>query len=326
MSFYKKNRLLIATAAYWFLLAYILAALVFWFIELQTQNQRMTNFKEQELKPGEIQYEQKLSEIQKDKERKTAQYIGEGSIFLLVILIGAIFLYRAVMRQIRIQQQQQNFMMAITHELKTPIAVTRLNLETLQKYKLDEGRQQKIIQSALQETDRLNTLANNILVSAQLESGHYQIAAETVNLSELILKTVTDFRNRLPDTLWDAQVSPQLTVTGDGLLLQILVNNLIGNALKYSPKGSVITVILKKDQENIYLKVRDQGSGIPPQEKKRVFQKFYRIGNEETRTTQGTGLGLYLCKKIATDHQATITVSDNEPSGSEFTVIFHSNS
>jgi signal transduction histidine kinase len=216
-------------------------------------------------------------------------------------------------------------MMAITHELKTPIAVTRLNLETLQKYKLDEGRQQKIIQSALQETDRLNTLANNILVSAQLESGHYQIAAETVNLSDLILKTVTDFRNRLPDTLWDAQISPQLTVTGDALLLQILVNNLIGNALKYSPKGSVITVILKKDQENIYLKVRDQGSGIPPQEKKRVFQKFYRIGNEETRTTQGTGLGLYLCKKIATDHQATITVADNEPSGSEFTVIFHSN-
>ena len=128
MSFLKKNKLVIATLSYWLLLAYILAALIFWFIELQTQNQRMTTYKQQELKMDDPQYSGKLNEISAEKDRKTAQYLGEGSIFLLVILIGAIFLYRAVMRQIRLQQQEQNFMMAITHELKTPIAVTRLNL------------------------------------------------------------------------------------------------------------------------------------------------------------------------------------------------------
>jgi K+-sensing histidine kinase KdpD len=101
-----------------------------------------------------------------NKNERPGKYIGEGVTFLLVILVGAVFVYRATKKQILLSQQEQNFMMAVTHELKTPIAVTKLNLETLQKHKkdLDETKQQKLIINSLHEADRLNALTNNILV------------------------------------------------------------------------------------------------------------------------------------------------------------------
>jgi two-component system sensor histidine kinase CiaH len=130
-NFLKKKRLAIATWVYWFLLLYIIAALVWWFIALQQQNNKMTVYKMQELKLNDPAYHFKLDHINEDARKKTAQYIGEGSLFLVLIIIGAIFVYRAVRRQLKLQQQQQNFMMAVTHELKTPIAITFRNFTAL---------------------------------------------------------------------------------------------------------------------------------------------------------------------------------------------------
>ena len=322
MNILKKKRLAIAPVLYWFLLAYIIVALVFWFIELQNQNRQMTNYKLQELKLDDPGYSNKLDRFSIEEQRKTGQYIGEGLAFLLVISVGAVFLFRAVMRQIKIQQQQQNFMMAVTHELKTPISVAQLNLETLQKYKLDESRQKKVIQSALQEISRLDALANNILVSAQLEGGHYLLSRDELDLSVLTQDAVQDFSHRFAEKNWQINIQPDLIIKGDDLLLKILVNNLIENAVKYSPKNGTITINLNKQNTHIVLQVKDEGPGIPVRERKKIFKKFYRIGNEETRTTQGTGLGLYLCKKIAVDHKAQIAVSDNRPVGTIFTVAF----
>jgi two-component system sensor histidine kinase CiaH len=234
-----------------------------------------------------------------------------------------------VRRQIRLQLQQQNFMMAVTHELKTPIAVTKLNLETLQKHRLDEERQQKIIRVALQETGRLETLANNILVASQLEGKEYTRSKEDLDFSALIQRAADELRRRFPERKWELSVEPGLHLSGDPLLLQMLISNLAENAIKYSPREGVITILLKREvtaghagRAPIILSVKDQGPGIPDGEKKKIFDKFYRPGDETTRSTQGTGLGLYLCRKIAADHKATIKVSDNSPLGSNFTVVF----
>ena len=113
-----------------------------------------------------------------------------------------------------------------------------------------------------------------------------------------------------------------MDVIGDPLLLQLLINNLLENAIKYSPKGKPITCRLNQHSAKIELQVIDEGPGIPYTEKKNVFKKFYRLGDETTRKTQGTGLGLYLCKKIAEDHDAEISVTDNPSGGSSFTVSF----
>lgn len=322
MNVFTKKRFAVVSVVYWLLLVYIVVALVWWFIALEKQNHLMANYKISELKMDDPSFAAKYQAIANEKHIKDVQYIGEGSIFLVVILIASIFVYQAVRRQIRLQHQQENFMMAITHELKTPIAIAKLNLETLLKYALPEEKKLKMLQATLQETNRLNTLVSNILVSSQLEGGRYRISKEELDLSDLVKTAVNDFRNRFPDRNWQTEIEPEIDINGDSLLLQILVNNLIENAIKYSPKEGLITCKLFQKNRTIQFQVVDEGPGIPDEEKKRVFEKFYRIGNETTRTTKGTGLGLYLCKKIVEDHHGHIRVTDNLNRGSNFMVSF----
>ena len=322
MSLLQKKGLAIATIVYWFLLLYIVAAFVWWFIALQQQNRQMANYKTAELQKGSPDYVQRLARIKREEQAKSARNVGEGTSFLLVIVIGAVLIYRIVRQQFKVSLQQQNFIMAITHELKTPIAVAKLNLETMQKHKLDDARRQKLLGATLEETERLNTLTSNILISFQLEGGRYNITKEELNLSALTGASVQHFMHRFPDRRWDVQVADDTLVTGDSLLLQILVNNLLENAIKYSVKDGRIGIFLAETHDAVELNVKDQGPGIPDEEKKRIFDRFYRMGNELTRKTKGTGLGLYLCRKIARDHNATIAVADNQTGGSNFSVHF----
>ena len=283
----------------------------------------MSAYRIELLTHGDPEYISKLEKINSDRHRLATAYKSEGLAFILVILAGAVFLRSAVMRQIRIQRQQQNFMMAITHELKTPISTTRLNMETLLKHSLDDSKKEKILKSSLQEINRLNTLTGNILVSAQLEGGSYLFNKEEINFSQIVSDSSQDFVNRFPYRPWNITMEPDLFISGDPLLIQILVNNLIDNAVKYSPPGSPITIHLKKEGDQGILELMDEGSGIPKKEQKRIFQKFYRVGNEDTRIAQGTGLGLYLCRKITRDHKMRLEVSDNQPKGTIFTVRFN---
>lgn len=322
-----RKRLRRTTFIYWTLLLYIIAALVWWFVSLEKQNQQITNQRYLNLSVQSdslptIRLAEKLNVINEDSIRNTGKYIAEGVTFLILILIGAAFVYRSVRRQFKLQQQQQNFMMAVTHELKTPIAVARLNLETLQKYQLEPEKQKRLIQTTLDETSRLNFLTNNILVSSQLDGNRYKSDKEELNFSALIEDCVQDFRKRFPERTLTSAIDKEVDVKGDLLLLQMLVNNLLENAIKYSPKDGRITASLQKSGLEVILKVSDEGTGIPEEEKKKIFTKFYRIGNESTRKAKGTGLGLYLCQKIAKGHNADISVTNNEPQGSTFVVIF----
>ena len=317
------------TVIYWMLLIYIIAALAWWFISLEKQNNRIAQLQYQTINPDKnslsvLQYGDKVFAIDNETKRNTGKYIAEGITFLILILIGAVFVYRSISRQLKIQQQQQNFMMAITHELKTPISVARLNLETLQKYNLDEEKKQKIIRTTLDETSRLDFLTNNILVAAQLENSNFKAEKEELDLTALLKDCIRQFSNRFPERIFVEDIEDDTDIKGDSLLLQMLINNLLENATKYSPKESPISTILKRTKVGIELQIKDQGIGIEETEKAKIFNKFYRIGSEATRKTKGTGLGLYLCRKIARDHNGDITMTKNEPQGSIFAVTFKS--
>jgi len=325
-----KKRIRLATTIYWLLLFYIVAALIWWFISLEKQNRQMADFKISQLNAmmqraiNPELYNISVDIIEREHEKNLFKYIGEGSTFLVLILIGAGFVYRSVRRQFLLQQQQQNFMMAITHELKTPISVARLNLETIQKHHLDPEKQKKLIRMTLDETERLNTLTTNILISSQLEAEGYRVAKEELDLSDLFKDCLRNFMQRYPERQFVGTIRPDMDVKGDPLLLQLMINNLLENAIKYSPKETPITCLLNDHNDKIELYVIDEGHGIPDREKKNVFKKFYRLGDETTRKAPGTGLGLYLCKKIAEDHNADISVTDNLPHGSNFIVSFKS--
>jgi K+-sensing histidine kinase KdpD len=302
------------------LLLYIIAALLWWFIALNNQNLAITDVRLLEISKTDPNYTQKVENVFSLQKRKTAQYIGEGFSFLAVILLGAVFIYRATRKQIKFGEQQQNFMMAVTHELKTPIAIAQLNLETIQKRKLDADKQEKIISNSLLEINRLNTLCNNILWSAQLDAGAYHSKAEEINLSHIIAGSVEDFEKRMGKQKIQSAIEESIYINGDILMMQILSNNLIENAIKYSPKETPVIIELKTISGKISFSVKDQGIGIANEEKKKVFDKFYRSGSEKTRKTKGTGLGLYLCNKIVKKHNGDIAISDNHPNGTIFTI------
>ncbi len=142
-------------------------------------------------------------------------------------------------------------------------------------------------------------------------------------MNALLEQTVQEFQNRFKNvSIIYNQVADNLMLNGEVLLIQLLLNNLIENAIKYSLKDTQIILLLKQKGNKLMLTVADNGQGISEEEKKKVFEKFYRTGDENKRKTKGTGLGLYLCKKIVQSHNGTISIADNHPQGTIFTVIF----
>lgn len=317
----KQKKLNTIFIIYWVLLAYIIAALVWWFVALNKQNKQMAIYKMQQLNTTSISYTKDIQQLKNQQKRKTFQYLGEGITFFLLILAGAIFIFRAVRKQLRFGKEQQHFMMALTHELKTPIAVATLNLETLQKRKLEEPQQQKLIQNTLQEANRLNTLCNNMLLSSQIDASNYSLTNEDVNLSELVETSIAEYKNRFSSPQFIKNINENNFIIGDRMLLQIAVNNLMDNAIKYSPKESEILINLFVRNNQSTLQVIDKGKGISQLDKQKIFDKFYRVGNAATKGAKGTGLGLYLTKNIIGKHKGNISVTDNLPNGSNFEII-----
>ncbi len=318
----KKNQKIFVL--YCFLLTYILAALIWWFIALNRQNTLMAKYERAQLNQTDKKNFVTLNKINSLEKRKKTQYLGEGITFFLLIITGAVFVFRVVRRELKISEQQQNFMIAITHELKTPISVAKLNLETMQKRKLDEQQQQRLLQTTLEEANRLDALCNNMLLSSQIEAGGYPFTYEESNISELVNKCLQNFIVRYPQQIIESAIAPDIFINGDRLLLQILINNLINNAIKYSSRNSLISILLSENNNKIIFLVKDVGIGIADEEKNKIFNKFYRVGNSATKASKGTGLGLYLCKNIAKQHNANITVTNNNPTGAIFTVTLNS--
>lgn len=315
----KKRPLRIIYIFYWFLLAYILAALIFWFIALNMQNKEINSFKLQMIEASDINFEKAVQKLKEEKERKTMQYIGEGSTFLLLIVAGAVFVFRIINKQLILSRQQQNFMMAITHELKTPIAVTKLNLETMQIRKLDHDQQQKLIRSTIQEANRLNALCNNMLLLSQIDSGGYTFTNEKFDLATLANDCTDDFLSRFPSRKIEVNAEEEIIITGDKLLLQLAINNLLDNAIKYSGKDTVVLLKAFTQNKKIFLQVIDEGQGISEKEKGKVFEKYFRGAQMQTK---GTGLGLYLTKEIVRQHHGYIHMTNNNPHGCIFEIQF----
>jgi two-component system sensor histidine kinase CiaH len=318
----KVNKLKLVSLIYWVFLTYMIAAFIWWYVSLEKQNNEIAAIKFQSIQINDPSLKAKTHAIQDFQLRKTKQFIGEGLTILVLFLLGAIYVYRSLKKQLRYADQQQNFMMAVTHELKTPIAISHLNIETLLKRDLDTSQQLKLLEATLKETKRLDSLSTNILLTAQLDMGQYEANKQLVNVSELLRQNIKSFQERYPSRICNTMVEDAMEIQGEPLLIQLLINNLIDNANKYAPVTEPIYIHLQSHQNMIQLIVKDQGPGIAAMDRNKVFEKFYRVGAETTRTTKGSGLGLYLCKRIAEFHNATIQLTTNTPTGSIFTVTF----
>lgn len=251
--------------------------------------------------------------------------IGEGMIFLAIFVMAVIRLKRHLERERHYQQQQQNFLLSVTHELKSPLAAVKLYLQTILKRDLNREQQQTFIGNSLKDIERLDYLVENVLLATKLENRSFTFPKEEFNFSDL----VSDVVDRLQKTACKSQqaisadLAPEVVLKADKFAITNVVTNLIENAIKYSPPCASVAVTLKPiENGGILFSVADFGKGIPDEEKKLIFNKFYRVGNESTRETKGTGLGLYIVKTVLQKHRAQIQVKDNLPNGSVFEVIF----
>jgi two-component system sensor histidine kinase CiaH len=303
---------------YWILVAYAIAALVWWYIALMQQNQSMTSLRMQEVSTTDSRYIEKITEIEAASKRKETQYIGEGAIFFLLMVAGAVVLFRAVNNQFKLTRQQQHFMMAVTHELKTPIAVMKLNLETLQRRRLVAEVQENLLRKTIQENNRMNALCNNLLLSTQMEGGRYKPSMEDMDWLAFVEQRVREHEERFPE--WNVRFEKIGAghISGDHFLLQIALDNLLDNARKYSPRLEPITIRVEEKDSEMILSVSDRGIGIPDADKRLVFEKFYRSERQENQGAKGTGLGLFLVKRITKAHGGSIWVEDNTPQGATF--------
>lgn len=230
--------------------------------------------------------------------KRIIMIIGEGSVFLVLLLFGLWKIKRSIKKEIQMARQQNNFMLSVTHELKTPLAATKLYLQTIQKHKLSEEKQGELIQKALDESNRLENLVEQILTASRLEQQAMPRLITSISLKEFLTNLISIQQRRFHIALHINDFE-DITLETDPLILTYILNNLIENAYKYGYTDRGLDISVIKDEQLVSIQVRDYGKGIPVDLQNLLFKKFNRLENEETRTTKGTGLGLFIARESA---------------------------
>jgi K+-sensing histidine kinase KdpD len=257
---------------------------------------------------------------QQEYSRRVWMIIGEGSVFMVLLFLGIWKMRKVILKEIGLTQRQSNFLLSITHELKTPISSVKLFLQTLLKHDLPEVKKTDLLKKALDENERLSLLIDNILHASRVENKSLKAVNSDLRFNQLVSSIVDRFHKRYLQEFIRVESSDQLAIHADAFILEMIIVNLLENACKYAGIDSEITIYFHKKGANFIFGVKDEGPGIPSEERASIFEKFYRIGNEETRQKQGSGLGLFIASEFAQLQGATITCKENIPKGTVFEV------
>ena len=256
-----------------------------------------------------------------------------GVIFFGLIIAGLVLYTIFLVREIRRNEQQDSFLNAVTHELKTPITSIRLYLQTLERRPLDETQRREFYKLMLDDTDRLLGMVEQVLRAGEIRQRSGRRNWQDVDFSAIVRESLELGRLRhglsAEELRFGAVPAGPITLMGNPEELRTAVANLIENAVKYSgPQPSITVDVLTPDIDTVELRVRDNGVGIPRDELKRIFKRFYRVHSHATGQVKGTGLGLFIVRSIIQRHGGeAFAESEGEGRGSTFTVrlprIYH---
>ncbi|TNE55364.1 MAG: HAMP domain-containing histidine kinase [Bacteroidetes bacterium] len=247
--------------------------------------------------------------------------IGEGLVFFMILLFGIWRMVRSMKKEHRLAQRQQNFLLSVTHELKTPIAATKLYLQTLKKREFDREKQEQMLTQAIQENERLDELVEAVLISARIENRTVSLHPETLDLVRMLEELREKYQLRLGKEWIQLKTPEKMELRSDPFILKTILINLIENALKYAGTEKALEVSVERAEEQIKIRVADQGPGIPGDQLHRVFEKFTRLENEETRSKKGTGLGLFIVREFVRLAGGKINYVPNVPKGAIFEIV-----
>ncbi|MBQ47939.1 MAG: hypothetical protein CMP10_10860 [Zetaproteobacteria bacterium] len=223
-----------------------------------------------------------------------------GCILLAIIMLGTILLFVFTQKQTSLVRQQKTFVSSVTHELRSPLASLQLSFETLQSGQLPEPIAKKLMGMVQTDIDRLVRLVDRILISASLDRGIHDLKNnnECFNLYDLIIeiKEHTRFLDVELDQRFELDCDQNMEIVGSRLAYSMVIGNLLENAIKYSPKESIIKVHTSSHKNSILIAVEDHGYGISRKDLKKIFKLFHRSSLATSKAIHGTGIGLYLVK------------------------------
>jgi signal transduction histidine kinase len=246
---------------------------------------------------------ERLKAYRDEQMRHLRMFAYEGPFFLLVMLLGLYIIGRSLKSEQELKRRQQNFLMAASHEFRTPISTLRLLAQTLQMRELSREKQLAYLTHMSHEIDRLEDLSERLLATSRLAQGLGQIKPERHDLNQAVSRCLAQQQNTLVArgaTLYLEPAPTPLPVDLDPEAFSLVLSNLLDNAVKYSPgPQKPVWVRLRREGSQAVLEVEDRGVGLSRGELQQIFEPFYRVGDEQTRSTRGLGLGLYLVKSIA---------------------------
>ncbi|MBM4227056.1 MAG: HAMP domain-containing histidine kinase [Gammaproteobacteria bacterium] len=292
----------------------------------RTVETRIASLYREAEKAGGTLPEGAIQALAEERAKRINRYLWEGGFFLLVLVGGMSVLTSAIRLDAHLRRRQQNFLAAVSHEFKSPLASIRLSAETL-VMRSGEPETTKLANRILADDERLLRMVDNLLDSARLEQGLHALKPERVELESLVLGMVGTVRDHAASHGIEIQadVSSEYAVRGDRTALETILRNFLDNALKscVAGKGTRIAVTARREDGAVMLSVTDDGLGFEEEEAVRVFQKFYRIGDELRRTTQGTGLGLHIVKRLADLSGAKVRAESPGPGrGATFSILW----
>lgn len=248
-----------------------------------------------------------------------------GVVFFAVIITGLVLNTVFLVREVRRNEEQNAFLNAVTHELKTPIASIKLYLETLKTREVTPEKRGEFYDTMLADSNRLLNTVEQVLQAGASRDGRLLLNITTIDVFNLLRESIAIIQTRynLPENTIEFRRSENtIKVSGDAVELQAAFTNLLDNAVKYSPKGTKIIIEAKNvGKKTIEISIKDSGVGIDPAQAKRIFKRFYRIPGLSTQKAKGTGLGLYIVQAIVKKHNGKIRVeSEGEGKGATFIV------
>jgi len=312
------------------IIGYLMLGLAWWSLLLYTKNKDAFEAKAELLRIGMaaeglyqneewFQSSPRYLELKSKYRRQELMIYGEAGLLIFSMSIGIWLMNRGYTKEIEVARQKRNFLLSITHELKSPLAAIRLVFDTFRRKTLTPDQYQLLTNNGLHDTERLKSLVDNLLLAARMED-NYQPGKEAWHMGEVIRPVIQEISQRHHGVKIELAMDTDLVVEMEKQGIQIMFSNLLENAIKYSQNSPDVQIEISDHVKEIIIFIKDKGIGIPEEEKENVFQKFYRIGSEETRTTKGTGLGLYIVKGIVRAHKGRIEVLNNDPIGSIFKI------
>lgn len=269
-----------------------------------------------------IQISSQLQEYDNQMNSKTVMIIGEGFVFFILLVFGLWRIKVSINKDQKLSERQNNFLLSVTHELKTPLASTKLYLQTLLKHDFPIEKREDLLKKAILENQRLEEIVEMILTATRIESQTFQLHKEWIDLNEMLMK-LCETENAILGREWvvfEAKDKVKVQIEADAFMIKTTVRNLIENALKYAPKSEKIIVFLRRENNRVKFGVEDFGPGIPSENQRDVFKKFIRLENEETRSQKGTGLGLFIASEFTRLNGGKLNYLPNKPNGSIFEI------